>query len=383
MKTTTTIFCLAFTAIAGLAKAQHPFTIEGQLSADKQGFIILDYDQKGEYVRDSATVTNGKFKFSGTFGDPVYATLDLNPVRGYVTPDKVKPAEQAKFFIDGKMTVKSSGGLKEALIRGGKTQADYLVRDAFYKPLNAQLAVLSEEMRPLYQDKNTEAMKPVQAKIGDLLKQAQQIDSTFIRQHPDSYVAFDIWRSKHTKGYARPEWRTEFERFSKRIRNTEEGKLMAEKLAKADLLTTGKAAPGFSLKDLSGKTVSLADFKGKNVLLVFWNRWFVPFETFSLYMRRTEKRLKDKNTVIVGISYDDDSTWRTAAAAEFPNWINLNAIAEKSSRTDMGTTAKAYGIYSGTHLPSAYFIGQDGKFATDRINLNDNELGSKLEKLIK
>jgi len=383
MKTITTILCLAFTAIAGLTKAQHPFTIEGQLGAGKQGFVILDYYKKGNYMRDSAAVTNGKFKFSGTYGDPIYATLDLNPNRGYVTPDKVQPADQAKFFIDGKMTVKSTGGLKEALIKGGKTQADYLVRDAFYKPLNAKLAVLSEEMRPLYKDKNTEAMKPVQAKIGDLMRQAQQIDSAFIRQHPDSYVAFDIWRSKHTKGAVKAEWSSDFDRFSKEIRNTEEGKLMAGKIDRAKQLSPGKMAPSFSMVDLSGKKVSLSELKGKNVLLVFWIRYFVPFETFALYMRRTEKRLKDKNTVIVGISYDDDSTWRTAAAADFPDWIHLNAGTEKISATEMGATGIAYGIYSYAHLPSAYLIGTDGKFLSDRINLNDNELGSKLEKLIK
>jgi len=34
-----------------------------------------------------------------------------------------------------------------------------------------------------------------------------------------------------------------------------------------------KEAPPFSLKALDGKTVSLSDFKGKPVLLVFWATW--------------------------------------------------------------------------------------------------------------
>jgi peroxiredoxin len=34
-----------------------------------------------------------------------------------------------------------------------------------------------------------------------------------------------------------------------------------------------KEAPPFSLKGLDGKTVSLSDFKGKPVLLVFWATW--------------------------------------------------------------------------------------------------------------
>lgn len=34
-----------------------------------------------------------------------------------------------------------------------------------------------------------------------------------------------------------------------------------------------KEAPAFSLKSLDGKQVSLSDFRGKPVLIVFWATW--------------------------------------------------------------------------------------------------------------
>jgi peroxiredoxin len=41
-------------------------------------------------------------------------------------------------------------------------------------------------------------------------------------------------------------------------------------------LPAGTMAPGFSLVDVNGKHVSLADFRGRPVLLTFWGSWCDP-----------------------------------------------------------------------------------------------------------
>jgi peroxiredoxin len=373
---------LALILSSAAAFAQHPYEIKGQLAADKQGKIFLDYYSKGKYVLDSAIVKNGKFNFKGSIGDPVYATLNLNPYKGNFTPEVAAQADFIKFFLEGPTTVNSSAGVKDALIQGGRAQVDYLKRNEFYKPLNEKLAPLSAQMRQLYLDKNTEAMKPLQAQIAELGKKAQQIDSAFIKQHPDSYVAFDIWRSKH-KGFAKAEWRTEFEHFSPAIQNTEEGKALKARIIQAGKLTTGNTAPDFTLKDSTGKNVTLSSFRGKNVVLCFWHQSFGNFNTFALYMRRAEKRLKDKNTVFVGVSYDNARTWNNAVAENFPDWVHLTEADDDGVGGNMGKVAQSYGIYNANSLPAGFLIGPDGKFLAERLMLNDNELGLKLEKLVK
>lgn len=378
------IYQLAFVLLlsSATALAQHPFVINGQLASDKQGIIYLDYFSKGTYILDSAFVKEGKFNFKGSIGDPVYATLNLNPYKGNFTPEIAAQADFIKFFLEGQTTVKSSAGVKDALINGGPSQVDYLKRNEFYKPLNEQLAPLSAQMRQLYQDKNTEAMKPVQEQISALNRKAQQIDSAFIKQHPDSYVAFDIWRSKH-KGFAKAEWRSDFDRFSSAIQNTEEGKAMKARIIQAAKLTSGNTAPDFTLKDSTGKNVTFSSLRGKNVVLCFWHQSFGNFNTFALYMRRAEKRLKNKNTVFVGVSYDNAQVWRNAVAENFPDWIHLTEADNDGVGGNMGKVAQSYGIYNANSLPAGFLIGPDGKFLAERLLLNDNELGLKLEKLIK
>ena len=39
-----------------------------------------------------------------------------------------------------------------------------------------------------------------------------------------------------------------------------------------DLLAPGTEAPDFTLKDIEGNEVSLSDFRGRTVVLVFWSK---------------------------------------------------------------------------------------------------------------
>ena len=64
-----------------------------------------------------------------------------------------------------------------------------------------------------------------------------------------------------------------------------------------------KRAPAVSLKDLGGKTVRLADMKGKVVLLNFWATWCVPCAAEVPELVRWQEQYKPDGLQIVGITY--------------------------------------------------------------------------------
>jgi thiol-disulfide isomerase/thioredoxin len=70
----------------------------------------------------------------------------------------------------------------------------------------------------------------------------------------------------------------------------------------ADLI--GKPAPDFAIPDfaLNGKPASLANLKGKVVLLDFWAVWCGPCIATFPHLREWNKEFKDKGLQIVGVT---------------------------------------------------------------------------------
>ncbi len=69
----------------------------------------------------------------------------------------------------------------------------------------------------------------------------------------------------------------------------------------------GQTAPPFSLPTVKGKTVSLADFKGKKiVLLSFWATWCGPCKLEMPMLCNLHKELGDKGLAVLGISSEVD-----------------------------------------------------------------------------
>ena len=122
----------------------------------------------------------------------------------------------------------------------------------------------------------------------------------------------------------------------------------------------GKPAPNFQLKDVNGKTVSLAAFKGKTVVLE-WNNPQCPFvrkHYDSGNMQKTQAAARRDGVVWLTINSGAPGKQGHMSAAE----AKAQVAKEKSVVTaylldPSGTVGKRYGAKTTPHM---YVIGKTG-----------------------
>jgi thioredoxin-dependent peroxiredoxin len=123
-------------------------------------------------------------------------------------------------------------------------------------------------------------------------------------------------------------------------------------------VAAGSQAPDFSGKNQDGKTIKLADFKGKFVLLYFYPKDDTPGCTKEACSFRDQfADLKKMNTAVVGVSRQD--------AASHQKFIAKHKLPFDLLVDENGEIAKAFGVglmpIVGFHKRQSVLIGPDGK----------------------
>lgn len=126
-------------------------------------------------------------------------------------------------------------------------------------------------------------------------------------------------------------------------------------------LPAGETAPDFELKSTPDQTVSLHDFRGKNVVLVFYPADWSPVCSDQLALYQQLLPEFDKLAAeIVGISVD--GIWSHIAFAQNRN-IHFPLLSDFNPR---GAVASAYGVFdekAGTSGRALFVVDAEGIIA--------------------
>jgi peroxiredoxin len=136
-----------------------------------------------------------------------------------------------------------------------------------------------------------------------------------------------------------------------------------------------RSAPAFTLRDLAGRHVSLADFRGKAVLINFWATWCAPCRVEMPWFIALQQKYAAQGFTILGI--DSDYPEDLAKVPGFAKKMGLNYPVLYSN----GQTETEYGCCD--YLPMSYYVDRAGTVRVATIGLGDrNTVETYIRRLV-
>ena len=129
-----------------------------------------------------------------------------------------------------------------------------------------------------------------------------------------------------------------------------------------------RRAPDFSLTDLNGKTVKLADYEGKVLFLNFWATWCPPCRAEIPDFVEVYSQMKAKGLEIIGLSLDTKGKEAVAAFVEKYK-INYPIILETRQNTEQIISDYDPGQF----IPTTFVIDKQGRIRDKIVRQMDKE----------
>ena len=178
-------------------------------------------------------------------------------------------------------------------------------------------------------------------------------------------------QTRRSSGKPKPETVALLEAVAKTWPSTAAGKKAAAKLMAANLGPGSEPVP-FTAKDLDGKDVAPADYKGKVLLIDFWATWCGPCMAELPHVLEAYEQHHAAGFEILGISLDratDEEKLRKTIADKGMSWRHVF-----DGKYWQAEVAQLYDVSS---IPFTVLVGKDGKVVA--TNLRGAKLGEAVK----
>ena len=127
----------------------------------------------------------------------------------------------------------------------------------------------------------------------------------------------------------------------------------------------GKRAPAFALTSLEGKKVSLADYKGRPVLVNFWATWCGPCKVEMPWFEDFRKQYAAQGFEILGLSDDADAGKELIAKVAGKAGVSYPILL---------TDGKVQTAYGGMDvLPMSFYVDRNGVIVEQTAGLGSKD----------
>lgn len=113
----------------------------------------------------------------------------------------------------------------------------------------------------------------------------------------------------------------------------------------------GKDAPDFTVEDIEGKTHKLSDYRGRDVMVVFWATWCPACNLEIPHLIELRKTLAEDKLAVLAISNEQPERLKNFAESKGINY----AVASLEGKSLPEPFASV------NLIPTTFFIGPDGK----------------------
>lgn len=358
---------------------KNQFILDGNIKGVEKDKIVLGTFQGREMVGiDTAEVVNGKFHFE----------RENLPTSAYALRLLDRKVSLSAILENGNLNLSADvkdaerGYIQKITLRGC-TNYDlaYQFNNMQYEILKhekyANAADIAAKIRKTKDHDEYVALKEkLNALAPNLKEEVAAAQLKLVKENVDQYFVTQVF------------W------IVQKITNTENVKeiyaQLPESSKKSDRVVTvmndikakeriqpGKTAPNFTLKTPDGEELSLADLKGKIVLVDFWASWCKPCRASFPHMKELYGKYHAKGFEILGVTNDSNhKAWKKAIKDDELPWLN---VADEFPTEGPVRTANVITLYGMDYLPSTVLIDREGVIIAKL--LHGHELDDKLKEI--